>query len=78
MAYLALAGSVLAFLIYFSLLKTWSVMSLSFISVFTPAIALLLGFVFLKEPLTTWKVGGAVLILVAVALANRNSAARAA
>ena len=69
--YLALAGSVLAFLIYFSLLKTWSVMSLSFISVFTPAIALLLGFVFLHEPLTTWKVGGTVLILVAVALANR-------
>jgi drug/metabolite transporter (DMT)-like permease len=70
-AYLALAGSVLAFLIYFSLLKTWSVMSLSFISVFTPAIALLLGFVFLHEPLTAWKVGGAVLILVAVVLANR-------
>jgi drug/metabolite transporter (DMT)-like permease len=73
-AYLALAGSVLAFLIYFSLLKTWSVMSLSFISVFTPAIALLLGFVFLNEPLTVWKVGGAVLILVAVALANRPGA----
>jgi drug/metabolite transporter (DMT)-like permease len=71
--YLALAGSVLAFLIYFSLLKTWSVMSLSFISVFTPAIALLLGFVFLREPLTLWKVGGAVLILVAVVLANRSS-----
>jgi drug/metabolite transporter (DMT)-like permease len=71
--YLALAGSVLAFLIYFSLLKTWSVMSLSFISVFTPAIALLLGFVFLREPLTLWRVGGAVLILVAVVLANRSS-----
>jgi probable blue pigment (indigoidine) exporter len=62
---------VLAFLIYFSLLKTWSVMSLSFISVFTPVIALVLGFVFLGEPLTAGKVGGAVLILVAVILANR-------
>jgi drug/metabolite transporter (DMT)-like permease len=71
-AYLSLVGSVLAFLLYFSLLKTWSVMSLSFISVFTPVIALLLGFVFLHEPLTLWKVGGAVLILVAVVLANRN------
>ena len=48
-AYLAIAGSVLTFLIYFTLLKTWSVTSLSFISVFTPAIALLLGFVFLDE-----------------------------
>jgi drug/metabolite transporter (DMT)-like permease len=72
-AYLSLVGSVLAFLFYFSLLKTWSVMSLSFISVFTPVIALLLGFVFLHEPLTLWKVGGALLILVAVALANRAS-----
>jgi len=71
--YLSLVGSVLAFLFYFSLLKTWSVMSLSFISVFTPVIALLLGFVFLHEPLTLWKVGGALLIMVAVALANRSS-----
>jgi drug/metabolite transporter (DMT)-like permease len=70
-AYLAVAGSVLAFLVYFSLMKTWSVLSLSFISVFTPVIALLLGFAFLGEPLTAAKVGGAVLILVAVVLANR-------
>ena len=72
-AYLSLAGSVLAFLIYFSLLKTWSVMSLSFISVFTPVIALLLGFVFLHEPLTLWRVAGTLLILVAVLLGNRAS-----
>ena len=71
-AYLSLVGSVLAFVVYFSLMKTWSVMSLSFISVFTPVIALLLGFVFLREPLTAAKIGGAVLILVAVALANRT------
>jgi drug/metabolite transporter (DMT)-like permease len=70
--YLSLVGSVLAFLLYFSLLKTWSVMSLSFISVFTPVIALVLGFVFLHEPLTPWKAGGALLILVAVGLANRR------
>lgn len=72
-AYLSLVGSVLAFLIYFSLLKTWSVMSLSFISVFTPVIALLLGFVFLHEPLTLWRVAGTLLILVAVLLGNRSS-----
>jgi drug/metabolite transporter (DMT)-like permease len=70
-AYLAIAGSVLAFLVYFSLLKTWSVMSLSFISVFTPIIALALGFVFLGEPLTAWKMAGSGLILVAVVLATR-------
>ena len=48
-AYLAIAGSVVSFLAYFSLLKSWSATSLSFISVFTPAIALILGFVFLDE-----------------------------
>jgi drug/metabolite transporter (DMT)-like permease len=67
--YLALAGSVLAFLVYFSMLKTWSVMSLSFISVFTPAIALILGFIFLDERPTGWTVAGAVLIVAGVALA---------
>ena len=71
-AYLSLIGSVVSFLVYFSLLKTWSVMSLSFISVFTPVIALLLGFAFLGESLTGWKVGGAMLILVAVVLATRQ------
>ena len=68
-AYLAVAGSVLAFLVYFSLLRTWSVTSLSFISVFTPAIALVLGFVFLDERPTPWTAVGAALILVGVALA---------
>jgi len=68
-AYLALAGSVVSFLGYFSLLKTWSVTSLSFISVFTPAIALFLGFVFLDERPTLWTALGAVLILSGVTLA---------
>ena len=67
--YLALAGSVLAFLVYFSMLKTWSVTSLSFISVLTPAIALVLGFVFLDERPTLWTVVGALLIVAGVALA---------
>ncbi len=68
-AYLAVAGSVVTFLIYFSLLKTWSVTSLSFISVFTPAIALFLGFLFLDERPTLWTLVGTGLILAGVALA---------
>jgi drug/metabolite transporter (DMT)-like permease len=67
--YLAVAGSVVTFLGYFTLLKTWSVTSLSFISVFTPAIALFLGFVFLDERPTQLTVAGAALILAGVALA---------
>jgi drug/metabolite transporter (DMT)-like permease len=66
--YLAIAGSVITFLIYFSLLKTWSVTSLSFISVFTPAVALLLGFVFRAERLSGVMALGTILILGGVAL----------
>jgi drug/metabolite transporter (DMT)-like permease len=72
--YLAVAGSVVTFLVYFSLLKTWSVTSLSFISVFTPAIALFLGFVFLDERPTLWTLAGTILILAGVALALTHSA----
>jgi drug/metabolite transporter (DMT)-like permease len=71
--YLALFGSVVSFLVYFSLLKTWSVTSLSFISVFTPAIALALGFVFLDERPTLWTAVGAMLILAGVSLALTKS-----
>jgi drug/metabolite transporter (DMT)-like permease len=68
-AYLAVAGSVITFLIYFTLLKTWSVTSLSFISVFTPAVALLLGVALLGERLTALDVTGAALILAGVIVA---------
>jgi len=74
--YLAVAGSVVTFLVYFTLLKTWSVTSLSFISVFTPAIALLLGFVFLDERPTLLTALGAVLILAGVATALTTPARR--
>jgi drug/metabolite transporter (DMT)-like permease len=67
--YLAVAGSVVTFPLYVSLLKTWSVTSLSFISVFTPAIALVLGFAVLGEQPTLLTALGAVLILAGVTLA---------
>ena len=70
--YLALAGSVVTFLVYFTLLKAWSVTTLSFIAVFTPVLALFLGFVVLRERPTTWTALGALLILAGVALALRR------
>ena len=75
-AYLAVAGSVVSFLAYFSLLKTWSATSLSFISVFTPTIALILGFVFLDErPTPLMAVGGALILAgVTLALTVKNPA----
>jgi len=71
-AYLAVAGSVVSFLAYFFLLKTWSATSVSFISVFTPVIALALGFVFLGERPTPLTAIGGALILAGVTLAVTN------
>ena len=62
----------MSFLAYFSLLKSWSATSLSFISVFTPAIALILGFVFLDERPTALTAVGGALVLAGVTLALTN------
>jgi drug/metabolite transporter (DMT)-like permease len=70
--YLALAGSVVTFLVYFTLLKTWQTTTLSFIAVFTPVLALFLGFVVLRERPTAWTALGAFLILAGVVLALRS------
>ena len=74
-AYLAVAGSVVTFLIYFSLLKTWSVTSLSFVSVFTPMVALLLGVLVLDERPSVPAVLGTLLILAGVTMALTAPAA---
>jgi drug/metabolite transporter (DMT)-like permease len=76
-AYLAIAGSVIGFLAYFSLLKAWSVTSLAFISIFTPAIALLLGFGLLGERPTVLTAIGGVLILVGTTLTFTTASSRA-
>ena len=77
-AYLAIVGSVIAFLIYFSLLKTWTATTVSFFGVFTPAVALLLGAAVLHERLTVWSVVGSALILGGVSAALTTSRAPAA
>jgi len=67
--YLAIAGSVVAFLIYFWLLKKWSATSASFVFLLTPALALLLGVLVRHEHPTGWSALGVVLILAGVLLA---------
>jgi len=67
-AYLSIVGSVIAFLIYFSLLKTWNATTVSFFAVFTPVIAIVLGALVLGERLSTWSVAGTALILAGVAM----------
>jgi drug/metabolite transporter (DMT)-like permease len=66
--YLAIVGSVVAFLIYFSLLRTWKATTVSFFAVFTPVIAIVLGAAILGERLSLWSVAGSALILTGVSL----------
>ena len=68
-AYLALAGSVVTFLLYFWLLKTWNATTMSFVAIFTPVVALALGFLVLDERPTRYTALGAALILGGVVLA---------
>jgi drug/metabolite transporter (DMT)-like permease len=68
-AYLAVLGSVVTFLIYFHLLKTWKATTMSYIAIITPVIALALGWMLRGERVTLWSLAGGVLVLAGVALA---------
>lgn len=67
--YLAVIGSVLTFLVYFHLLRTWEATTMSYIAIFTPVVALALGFWVRQERLTAWAGVGAALVLVGVLIA---------
>lgn len=68
--YLSLAGSVTAFLSYYSLVKVMDATRLSLITLIFPLVAVLLGWTVLHEalPPSTWGGMGAVLLGVAIAI----------
>ncbi len=76
--YLGVAGSVVTFLVYFHLLKTWEATTMSYIAIFTPAIALALGFFARGEVPTPLAGVGAILILGGVGIALTRGGRRAA
>jgi drug/metabolite transporter (DMT)-like permease len=72
-SYLAVFGSVVAFLLYFWLLRHWDASRAGMLSVLTPLIAVALGSVFNGEPVTPRLAAGTVLVLAGVVLAMRAS-----
>jgi drug/metabolite transporter (DMT)-like permease len=72
--YLAVFGSIVAFLLYFWLLKSWDATTVSLTSVFTPITALFLGYLVRHEQLTRFTALGAVLILAGVVLVTSRQA----
>lgn len=72
-AYLALFGSVLAFLLYFWLLRQWDATRCGLVSVLTPILAVALGVAVRGEALTTELAAGAALVLAGVFVAMRSA-----
>ncbi len=66
--YLALVGSVLAFLLFYWLLNRVAVTNLLTISLITPPLAVAFGWLVAGETLSRWSLLGAVLVLLGVAL----------
>lgn len=68
--YLALFGSVVTFTSFYWLMKRINVVLLSLIAFITPIVALILGWIFYKESLTTQHLFGSALVLAGLLLAN--------
>jgi len=71
-AYLALAGTVLTFGLYFWLLRTTDAHRMSLIAYVTPAIAIAIGWFVGEEPVTRHTLAGAACILFGVVLVVRG------
>jgi drug/metabolite transporter (DMT)-like permease len=69
--YLAILGTIVTFGIYFKLIKMTSAVTMSYISVITPVIAVLLGWLILGENLDIYEIAGSVLVLVGTAISLR-------
>lgn len=72
LVYLSVFGSVVAFTLYYWVLKFLTATQLSMITYATPVIAVLIGTLWLDEPLTWTMVGGALLVAYGVSLAARK------
>lgn len=68
--YLAIFGSVVTFTSFYWLMKKINVVILSLIAFITPIVALILGWVFYNEVLTTHHIIGSALVLVGLLIAN--------
>ncbi len=63
LAYLSIFGSVICWLIYFWLFSYLSITQISYVAFFPPIIAIIIGWFFLGEVLTTIAILGAILVI---------------
>lgn len=70
--YLSIAGSAVTFTVYFWLLSQMTATRLSLITYAIPVVAVLVGTIFLDEPITGRVLAGSALVVVGVAVAVRG------
>lgn len=70
-AYLAVAGSVVAFVLFAWLLRHWKATTAAFLGVIVPVIAVVLGALVRHEPFAAGSLAGGVIVLVGVVIALR-------
>ena len=70
--YLTIPGALLAWFIYIWLYSHITMAQMSYIAFFPPLIAMVLGYVFLKESLSIMAILGSGLIILGAVLINRN------
>ncbi|MEU7983077.1 EamA family transporter [Micromonospora sp. NPDC049081] len=73
LAYLGIVGSLFGYAVWFRGLERLPALAASFLSLVSPIVASLLGFAFLDQRLSVTQLVGALVIVAAVALAQRRS-----
>jgi drug/metabolite transporter (DMT)-like permease len=69
--YLAIAGTIVTFGIYFRLLKETSVVTMTYVSIITPMIAIFLGWLILNESLDYYSLAGSGLVICGIGISLR-------
>jgi drug/metabolite transporter (DMT)-like permease len=69
--YLAILGTIVTFGIYFRLIKETSVVTMTYVSIITPVIAVFLGWLILGENLDYYSLAGSALVICGVGISLR-------
>ncbi|HLJ61366.1 MAG TPA: EamA family transporter [bacterium] len=74
LVWLGLLGSCLAYLLYYYLISAWGATRATAVAYVFPVIGLVLGVLFLGEPVNARLIGGTLLVIAGIAMANRAPA----
>jgi drug/metabolite transporter (DMT)-like permease len=75
-AWLGILGSGVAYLCYFTILRSWGATRTSMVAYLLPVVGILLGALVLGDPVTLNRVAGTALVIAGIALVNSGSTLR--